>query len=235
MVLPKEDDQHMPPDGKTQPSKESIKLIAVWIEKDLPVDKTIGELGLEKELFRSFFPKIEKNDYPDVQITEASVDSINLVKNTGLHVDPISESTAFLQVSAINKPNFTDADFEVLQSIAAQIAILDLGDTQVTDAIFQDLATLPNLTILKMDNTNITGEHINQLKTLDHLTSINLSYTQFKEDYLGQLADFKSLENVYLFNPSYGKSGSDTLNDGKITVEYGNYDLPKVARDSIVF
>ena len=235
MVLPKEDDQHMPPDGKTQPSKESIKLIAVWIEKDLPVNKTIGELGLKKELFLSFFPKMEKNDYPDVQITEASVDSINLVKNTGLHVDPISESTAFLQVSAINKPSFSDVDVELLQSIAAQIAILDLGDTQITDAIFQGLATLPNLTILKMDNTSITGEQIDQLKTLDHLTSINLSYTQFKEDYLGRLVDFKSLENVYLFNPSYGKSGSDTLNNGKITVEYGNYDLPKVARDSIVF
>jgi uncharacterized membrane protein len=235
MVLPKEDDQHMPPDGKTQPSKEAIKLIAAWIEKDLPVDKTIGELGLNKELFRSFFPKIEKNDYPDVEIAEASIDSINLVKNTGLHVDPISESTFFLQVSAINKPGFTDADVKVLRSIAPQIAILDLGDTQITDVIFKDLATLPNLTIIKMDNTSVTGAQINQLKTLKHLVSINLSYTAFKEENLNQLSDFQSLEHIYLFNPSYSKSGSDTINDGKIVVEYGNYELPKVARDSIVY
>jgi len=36
MKLPKEDDQHMPPDGNSKPSKEAVKLVGVWIEKDLP-------------------------------------------------------------------------------------------------------------------------------------------------------------------------------------------------------
>jgi hypothetical protein len=234
LELPMDDDRHMPPKGKSQPSKEAIQLIAVWIEKDIPVDKTIGELGLKKELFRSFFPKIEKNDYPDVEIAKALADSINLVKDMGLHVDPISESTAFLKVSALNKPTFTDADFQTLKAIAPQIAILDLGDSQITDAIFKDLATLPHLTLLKVDNTHITGEQIHKLKTLEHLVSINLSHTYFKEEYIPQLSDFKSLEIVYLFNPDYGKSGSQTLNN-KISVEYGNYALPQIKSDSIVY
>lgn len=235
MKLPKEDDKHMPPEGKSQPTKEAIALIGVWIQEDLPVDKTIGELGLQKDLFLSFFPSTVKNDYPNIEIEEAPIDSINIVKSNGLHVNRLSESTQFLQVSAINKPSFTTTDFQVLNTIAFHIAILDLGGTQITDTVFKELVNLPNLTILKLDNTGVTGEQISQLKNLEHLASINLSNTDFKEEYLAQLTDFKSLEKVYLFNSSFEKSGSEYLNDGNLMIEYGNYRLPPVARDSIIY
>ncbi|WP_047246211.1 c-type cytochrome domain-containing protein [Maribacter thermophilus] len=235
MELPKEDDKHMPPDGKTQPSKEAIKLIGVWIENGLSFDQTIGELGLEKSLFQSFFPKTTKTDYPGTAITAAVQDSIKKVKNIGLHLDPISESTNYLKVSALNFPGFTDTNFQTLKSIAPQIAILDLGGTQVTDAIIKDLATLPNLTILKIDNTDITGEHIDLLKSLEHLRSINLSNTNFKKENLDKLKGFTSLESVYLFNPSLEKTGTELLNEGRTIIEYGNYNLPPLKTDSIIY
>ncbi|UWX55215.1 hypothetical protein NYZ99_00860 [Maribacter litopenaei] len=68
MELPREDDNHMPPDGKKQPSKEEIALIGVWIENGMSFDKTIGEMGLEKSLFASFFPKTIETDYPDKDV-----------------------------------------------------------------------------------------------------------------------------------------------------------------------
>ncbi len=235
MELPRHDDQHMPPDGKTQPTKEEIKLVGVWIENGLSFDKTIGELGLNKSLFQSFIPKAVKTDYPDLAVTAAPIDSIDLVKNAGLHVGPISESTNYLRVSALNKPNFTDADFQVLNSIAPQIAILDLGGTQVTDTIFKRIVNLKNLTILKLDHTNITGQQINVLVPLEYLESINLSNTNFSEENLNKLSNFKNLKKVYFFKPGLSKTGFEIINQGKTTVEYGNYELPVVARDSIEF
>ncbi|WP_411031270.1 c-type cytochrome domain-containing protein [Spongiimicrobium sp. 3-5] len=235
LELPKEDDNHMPPDGKTQPSKEAIALIRVWIENGHPFDKTIGELGLEKSLFLPFFPKTINTDYPDIEIASAPQDSIHLVKSSGLYIEPISESTSFLKVSALNKPSFSDSDFQVLHSIAQQIAILDLGNTQVTDSIFKDILNLPNLTILKLDNTRITGEQIVLLRSLEHLKTINLSYSKFKEEYLDKLTGFKKLERIYIFKPNLGKKGVELIDQGKIQVEYGNYNLPAVDRDSIIF
>ena len=235
MELPVEDDKHMPPDGKTQPSKEAIKLIGVWIENGLSFDKTIGELGLEKSLFQSFFPKTTKTNYPNIEITAAPQDSISQVKNSGLHIDPISESTNYLQVSALNLPSFADTDFQLLKSIAPQIAILDLGGTQITDALIKDLAGLPNLTIVKLDNTVITGEYIELLQNLEHLKSINLSNTNFKKENLDKLKGFPALESVFLFNPKLDKSGTEFINEGSTTIEYGNYNLPPLKTDSIVY
>ena len=235
MNLPKVDEQHMPPDGKTQPSKEEIKIIGVWIAKNLPLDKTIGELGLEKDLFQSFFPKKTITDYPDIEIAQAPLDSITLLKNKGLHVDAISKNTNFLKVSALNWPSFQDADILRLKSIAAQVAILDLGGTQITDALFKDLAIFPNLTILKLDHTQVTGEHIALLKPLRNLRTLNLTQTAFVEENLDRLKEFKALEKVYLYNPSQQRTGSKRLEQSSVEVEYGNYGLPVLESDSLIY
>src|SRR5690606_15290195 len=50
MSLPKDDDGHMPPEGKTQPSKEEIDLIGAWLGAGHPFEGTIGKSGLTEEL-----------------------------------------------------------------------------------------------------------------------------------------------------------------------------------------
>lgn len=235
MVLPKEDEDHMPPKEKTQPTKEEIALIGAWIDLGSPFEGTIGELGLHKELLLSFFPKKHDDDFPDIEIKAASTDSINTIKEKGIHIENISEASNFLQASCINKPAFTDSDFKLLNPIKEQIAILDLGGTQVTDALFEKLATLPNLTILKLDNTAITGSAIEQLASLAHLKSINLTGTQFEETNLPKLSHFKKLKRVYLYNSGMSTTGVQRLNDGEITIDYGSYELPPIPSDSIVY
>ncbi|MDO1513713.1 c-type cytochrome domain-containing protein [Maribacter confluentis] len=235
MELPKSNDRHMPPDGKRQPSKEAIKLVETWIAKGHPFTTTIGELKLPKSLFAPYFPKSEVMDYPPTEIAAAATDSIHYVKNFGLHVAPISEGTNYLKVSALNLPTFTNADAPYLNAIAPQIALLDLGGTQITDDICTALAKLPNLTRVQLDHTQLTGSQLEQFKSLQYLKSINLSYTNFKEEYLSVLTEFKALEKVVLFNPEHHKTGTEYLNNGKTAVEYGNYTLPVIASDSIVY
>ena len=140
-----------------------------------------------------------------------------------------------MSVSTINKPSFGDYDFEILLPLKEQIARLDLGGTQVTNAIFEKLAQLPNLTILKLDNTSITGKHIEKLASLEHLKSLNLTATAFEEAHLEVLADFKNLQKVYLYQSEINSSGIKTLKDGQITIDYGDYELPPIPSDSVVY
>ena len=236
MNLPKDNDDHMPPDGKTQPSKEEIALLGAWLDAGHPFGGTIAESGLQKELFQSFFPKKIDNDYPNMEIAEASQDSIEAIKNKGIHIDKISKATNFLKVSCLNKPSFSDSDFALLHPLKNQIAILDLGGTQVTDVIFEKLATLPNLTVLHLDHTKLTGKDIEILaSSSEHLKSINLTDTEFQEPYLQKLADFKKLKKAYVFNTQLDANGTKSLKDGQITIDYGNYELPAIASDSIVY
>ncbi len=235
MNLPKSDEDHMPPKDKTQPTKEEIQLIGAWIDAGHPFQGTIKDVGLKKELFLSFFPKKQDNDYPDIEIAEVSPDSILSLKKQGIHIENISRTTNFLTVSCINKPSFTDADFELLRPISQQIAVLDLGDTQVTDAIIEKLVTLPHLTILKLDNTRITGNGLVRLAILQNLKSINLAGSQFKESYLQTFNDFEKLNTVYLYNSGLGTKGTKSLKNGQITIDYGNYELPPIPSDTIVY
>ena len=171
-----------------------------------------------------------------MEIAEASKDSIGALKEKGIHIDKISRTTNFLKISCLNKPSFTDSDFAVLGPLKEQIAILDLGGTQVTDAIFEKLATLPNLTVLKLDHTDTTGKGIERLaSTSEFLKSINLTDTKFQEPYLQKMESFKKLKRIYVFNTNLDPNGTKSLKDGQITVDYGNYGLATIASDSIVY
>jgi uncharacterized membrane protein len=43
--LPLSDEDHMPPEGKPQPSREEIALLEWWIEAGAPADKKVGQLN----------------------------------------------------------------------------------------------------------------------------------------------------------------------------------------------
>jgi len=235
MNLPMEDDQHMPPEGKKQPTKEEIQLVGAWIDMGHPFEGSIKEAGLEKELFASFFPKKHDYDYPDIEIEAGSKDSIKAIESTGVHVDLISHVSNFLSVSCINKPSFADSDFETLFPIKEQVARLDLGGTKVTDAIFEKLAMLPNLTVLKLDNTSVTGKNIALISSLKHLKTINLTASRFEEENLDTFTAFETLSKVYLYKTPVDSEGIQTLNDGQIHIDYGSYDLPPIPSDSIIY
>lgn len=236
LILPEHNEDHMPPKDKRQPSKEEIALIKNWIINGAPFDKSIGELGLQKALFTPFFPKKLNEYYPEVQLVNASVDSINKIKSEGIHVQQLSTSSNLLSVSCLNRPDFSDKDFIQLNSIKKQIAVLDLGSTEISDAIFEQIATLPHLTVLKLDNSAITGSQLNKLHQLEHLKVLNLSASNFKKAHLGQLYGFKSLKSVFLANTGIN-AADNRENEAKSTlnIEFGNYELPFIESDSIIY
>ena len=236
LILPLEHEDHMPPKDKTQLTPDEIAVIKAWIAHSNPFDKKIGELGLKKNLFKSFFPKAEDNTYPDVEVAEIAMDTISALKKKGLHVEPISENSNFIKVSCINKPSFSDSDFDLLLPIKDQIVSLDLGDTRISDTIFEKLGSLPHLTFLKLDNSDITGRNIESLEGLEYLKSINLVGTNFQETHLPKLKKFKSLQTVYLYNtPIQKPENVENRKSGELFLDYGGYELPAIATDSIVY
>jgi uncharacterized membrane protein len=52
VLLPMNDDDHMPPDGKPQPTLAEIAVLQWWIEHGAPADKTVGDLQPGPEMQR---------------------------------------------------------------------------------------------------------------------------------------------------------------------------------------
>ena len=236
MVLPEHDEDHMPPKDKPQPSAAEIALIKTWINAELPFEGTIASLGLQKALFTPFFPKKNTSVFPDVIVAEVPSDTILRIKQLGVHIQPISNNSNLLSVSCINQPDFDDKTLKQLFSIADQITSLDLGGTKITDASIKQLLEFPNLCELKLDHTSITGAEIQLLKELKYLKRLNLTATAFKKEHLGQLTSLKSLEKVYLYKTGLEAADyRENTNDSALFVEFGNYDLPFIETDSIIY
>ena len=235
LITPKENEDHMPPKEKTQLTKEEIKLIETWIDKGNPFTATIGELKLTKELLEAYFPKKMNNNFPDIDILEANVDSVNAIKKANFHVEKISNQSNYLRVSCINKPDFSNNDVTLLKSIEQQIAILDLGQTLITDDIFKHLSHFPHITLLKLDNTTITGGKIEQLANLEYLKSLNLTSTKFEASNLEKLESMKNLKKVFLHNTEISLQNLKKLDFPETLIDLGNYELPVIAADSIIY
>jgi hypothetical protein len=52
LLLPLYDDDHMPPDGKPQPTLTEIAALQWWIERGAPAEKTVGDFKPGPEIQR---------------------------------------------------------------------------------------------------------------------------------------------------------------------------------------
>jgi uncharacterized membrane protein/mono/diheme cytochrome c family protein len=53
LALPMDDEDHMPPDGKPQPSADQLAILNWWLDAGAPTDKTIQDLKPTPEMLRT--------------------------------------------------------------------------------------------------------------------------------------------------------------------------------------
>jgi hypothetical protein len=236
LILPKEDDKHMPPAEKRQPSKAEIALIESWIKAGGKADQTLSEAGISRNLIEPFIQKNEIPFYPTTQIPVISADSLAQLKGLGFFAELIESGSGLLKVTCTNFPEFQDSDWEKLSPVKNRIAYLDLSGTNLSDSLSKNLAGLPNLTVLKLNNTFITGGSLEIFAQLPSLKLLYLNKTEVDLDQIQLLSKSQSLEKVFAYDTPAAMELKDS---GKLTfpflLESGNYQLPKLPTDSIVY
>ena len=223
--LPRDEKKHMPPKAKTQLTKAEIKIIEQWVTLGAQEKTTVAELGISTQLFTSFFPKDDTGIYPDFAPKSLGNNFTDSLKATGLQVVPLYKTSSLLKVSAINNPAFDDDDAMVLLQAKDHIVDLDLGQTQITNVVFEVLKELNNLTVLKLDYTQVTGKGIKKLKSLSHLKEINLVMSALSKSGVEDLFSFPTLEKVYLFGVVDSIQTVEVPDTLQAVFEFGNYQL----------
>jgi uncharacterized membrane protein len=236
LILPKEDEKHMPPSEKRQPSKEEIALIEQWIKGGGKENQTLAEAKISRKLIEGFILKNEVQFYPETALIPISADSLASLKAAGFFAEALESGSGLLKVTCTNFQDFEDKDWEKLAPFVSRLAYLDLSGTKVSDALLGQLTQLPNLTILKLNNTTISGNSLDKLGQVPNLKLIYLNQTAVNLSQIQSLSSSTSLEKVFAFDTpaSLEIQTSDKLGL-TFLLEVGNYSLPKLPTDTIVY
>jgi uncharacterized membrane protein len=236
LILEKDDEDHMPPAEKRQPSKEEIALIHHWINSGGKEKVTLAEAEIPRTLIEEFILKDEIPFYPTTKLLPIADDSLAQLKAAGFFAEAVESGSGLLKVSGINFREFQDSDWSRLAGCKHRLAYLDLSGTQVSDGLLDSLGDLPHLTVLKLSDTPITGASLEKLALLPHLKLLYLNNTDIRLAHIQALSSSKSLQKLFI----YGTPASAEIPDAEklsfpFLVESGNYTLPKLPTDTIVY
>jgi len=233
LILPKDNEDHMPPKEKRQPEKEAIELIKAWVELGGNTTSKLGDANIKAESLEPFFHRVEKPFYPKGNVEKASSESLAQLKSEGFFAEPVSESSNWLMISCVNFQGFSDQDWPKLEAIKTQIVYLDLTGTKITDLVLDSLQTLPNLTVLKLNQTGVSGSKLETLNSNQYLKHLYINKTQIATDGIRVLNNHPSLEKIFAFDTPI--SEAEIQENFSFYLEIGKYKLPALPTDTIEY
>ncbi len=235
MLLPLNDEDHMPPKEKKQLTEQEIAVLKTWISSGADFKKSVKELNqlAELENILSSQKAIRVLDVPESEVARADSKALVELHKLGVVVVPVAAGSNYLSVNLINATAL-DSVMDLLMLLKAQVVWLKAGNQPVTDIHITKIATLTSLTRLGLDHTEITDQGLTSLKPLSTLQYLNLNYTKISVSGVRTLTTFKDLQALYLYGTSIKPEDLAGLKQAfpNASIEIGNYSLPTLASDT---
>jgi len=244
LILPLEDEKHMPPKGKHQLSENEIAIILEWIKTGASFEDQIDTLSTTATPIKlvpaktSVIKKVDTilsiitNKRTDRQTDNPiaiSISTIASFKQQNIILSNLSENDPFIMANFVNVVPFDNAVLLELQKIEKQLVILKLTNLPIKDNDVKMLVELKKIRRLNLENTAITNECFQYLKQLPELEQLNLYGTDISDEGLKQLASFKKLSVLYLWKTRVTANGVEQFKKERpdINVEIGNFKFQK--------
>ncbi len=233
ILLPLDDDEHMPPSDEKQLTKEESELLAWWVQTGASDTMTVAAAtktpaieSILASLLAKGIPKTAataqvKAEKPKAKpLSDAEKKQVAEItaKMTALNASlmPLAQDTEQLRVSVINAADkFGDRELALLEPIAHQVVWVDLARSQVTDAGLATVAKMTKIERLHLENTKVTDAGIAKLGALASLEYLNLYGTKTTDAGIAKLEGAKGLKKLYVWQTGVTQNGAKAL-EGKI-------------------
>ena len=241
MLLPKDDEEHMPPKGKTEIAEHEFAVMKWWIDNGADPKKALNEFevpALVKQAIAKILPTVALDTAaptttsvvippakgPDDALKSAVA---TLSKQFPGAISFEAQQSSLLTFTAVAmRKGFDDAGFDKLKPVIPQLVTLDLSATSITDQSVAQLAAAKSLRVVRLSETAVTDAAINSLLAIPALESINLYGTKVTDAGVSRLETMTQLKNLYLWQtavtPEAIKSLQEKLPKCKIVTGIGS-------------
>src|SRR5688572_14865920 len=241
LLLPRNEEDHMPPKEKPQLKDNEIELIHWWITTGAAFDKKAKELE-QPEKIKPILLALQKEvkkippDVPQDMVEKAEEKALQKLKDSGIIVFPVARNSNYLKANFVTVDSITNNDIALLLRIKKQLVWLNFGQKKTPDSLLVPIAQLTNLTRLQLDNTSITDKGLVPLKSLVNLQYLNLVGTKVTPQGVIQLKSLPKLQAIYLYKTFISSSDWSMLKNNfpKVTLDTGGYQVPFLETDTMI-
>jgi hypothetical protein len=247
MLLPEDDDNHMPPKGKPQLTSQEIAIFHQWIkqgasfreemkvfldsqEEKLEVieNKPVHVSASKSVVSPSFVEDIEGS------ILKNKMDAVpplllNQLKQQNIIVSNFGTNSNYLMVNFVNVKDYRSPLIDDVLKLGDNVVRLRLSQQPVSDSDIKKLSGLKNITRLNLEKTAITDLSLKYLKDLPNLEQVNLYGTNITDNGLLELANCVHLKMIFLWQTKTTTKGIEQLKRSlpKVQVELGGAQFVK--------
>ena len=222
LLLPLDDDLHMPPKGNTQLKQHEIELLKEWIDSGANFEKFHKIQETEDQLIKnlaSFFPK------PQLIVSSPSNTDIIKLQDLNFRVERNSNENNFIEAKFLGK-DFQTIHLNALLKIKEQLIKLDLSHTNLNDNLISKFRRFKNLQYLKINDTDISNKGL--LSIGNSIVSLNLNNTKVSYEGLVPFLKKSSAKNIYLWETNISVENQKKLSMSSISnLNFGVSDFSK--------
>ena len=212
LLLPLEDDLHMPPKNKTQLTARETSLIKWWIDSSSSftehVDPSKTPNEIKDFLEASYLPQFAHKKKETTPASEESIQQLNKIAPLGITV---SEDNSRIEIDLSNKKDLSKKLLNKFKKVKSQIKEINLAHSNVTDEMLSSLSSFSNLEKLQLQGTNIGSKGVLKLKGLKNLKSLNLYQSEVDDEIEKSILSLPSLSSLYLFETNVSQDAIERL------------------------
>lgn len=202
--LPLSNEEHMPPEGKTQLTGEEKALLAWWIENEACVDCPVSDLSEPEPILAGYLESLQQASTVSVpDLAEAKLDRL---RRQGIRVNRLAADSPWVTVDLSRRQDLDRSIFSKIRHVGDHVLELNLGFSNFSDDLATQLRNFPNLQKLYVQQTAITDQTISAVAELPGLTTLNAYGTSISEDGLARLSDLADLRTLYLWQTGVNES-----------------------------
>lgn len=243
LLLPVDNEDHMPPKEKPQPSENQIALLEWWISQGAVFGKKVKDV-IQPEKIISVLLALQKTtviekeafDIPAGPVVKADANVLEKLKSRGIVALPVAQNSNYLQVNFITDSLISSKDLQLLLAVKKQLIWLKLGHTNISDGAITLIGQLVNLTRLNLEHTPISDNGLHALQSLVHLQYLNLVGTAVTLQGVLALKNLQSLQSLYLYQTKINSGDWVEVFKAfpKTKIDSGGYLVQTLAADTVL-